>query len=372
MKFLKKFLSIIKSLFLILIFTFLISLSIDFLFGKKLLQITDKYWLNTEFYGRIKRIDHPTYHHGLKENVVMKTAKGFNGNFTFCTDNHGFKYKCRVERGKKFDIGFIGDSFTEGVSLPYEKTFVGIFENDTDKTIANLGVISYSPKIYLSKLNYYLNQGYKFNHIIVFIDISDLYDDSVYYRINEQLVVSENYERGKRLKIRKFLRKHFPFTNFYMYVIKNLNRSPELKVSQNFDNPVFNDKVQIKAKWTYSKENKIDGYWGTIESNQKELLKNMTKLYELLQKNNINMSLAIYPWPQQLEKDTVNSKHVRMWKKFCIKRCDNFINFFPILFGEKDKEGFLNTYKKYYYWNDIHFNENGNKLIAKELVKILN
>ncbi len=371
MKFVKKFLSLIKSLLLIIFFTFIISLGVDFFFGKKILEITDKFWLNTEFYGRIKRIDHPIYHHGLKPNVKMLNAKGFEGNFTFCTDNHGFKYKCGVERGKKFDIAFIGDSFTEGVSLPYEKTFVGIFEANIKKSVANLGAISYAPKIYLSKLNHYLNKGYMFNHVVVVVDVSDLYDDSVYYRLDDQLIVDENYERGKRLKIRKFLRKHFPFTNFYMYVIKNLNRSTKIEKIKNFDKPLLGELVNIKSKWTFSENQTIEGYWGSIQENQKGLIENMSKLHNLLEKNNINMSLVVYPWPQQLEKDKVDSVHVKMWKDFCLKRCKNFIDLFPILFKEKNDKGFLKTYKKYYFWNDIHFNEEGNKLIAKELIKNL-
>ena len=40
------------------------------------------------------------------------------------------------------------------------------------------------------------------------------------------------------------------------------------------------------------------------------------KLYFLLKENNIEMSLAVYPWPQQIENDIVNSKHVEMWSKF--------------------------------------------------------
>ena len=30
----------------------------------------------------------------------------FGGLHTFCTDNHGFKYKCKKNRDKKFNIGF--------------------------------------------------------------------------------------------------------------------------------------------------------------------------------------------------------------------------------------------------------------------------
>ena len=77
-------------------------------------------------------------------------------------------------------------------------------------------------KIYLSKINYYLNNGYSFDHVVIPIDISDLYDDNVSYRLNKDFTVKDNYERGEKLKLRRFLRKNFPLTNFYMFVIVSI------------------------------------------------------------------------------------------------------------------------------------------------------
>ena len=57
----------------------------------------------------------------------------------------------------------------------------------------------------------------------------------------------------------------------------------------------------------------------------------MNKVYDLLKENNIKMSLLIYPWPQQLKNKDLNSKHVEMWNKFCIDKCENFINLFSFL-----------------------------------------
>ena len=365
-----KFLKIIKSLFSILIITFLISLTIDFFFGKKILEITDGYWKKTEFYGRILRIDHPVYHHGLKPNVVLKNSKGFDGLFTFCTDNHGFKNACNQKIDKNFEIGFLGDSFTEGASVAYEDSFVGLFKKATQKDVSNLGVVSYSPKIYLSKINYLLNKGYTFEHIVVFIDISDLYDDSFYYSLNNKLQVGENSRRGEKLKLRRILRNNFPFTNFYMFVLKKLNTENGKQIIES-TKPLFNSDAAKKAIWTYAGQNFIDGYHGSIEENQESMIKIIERLFVLLKKNNIEMSLAVYPWPQQIENDVVNSKHVEMWRSFCENKCKYFINFFPYFFNSKEKYGYLETYKKYYWWNDIHFNKNGNKVIANELIRII-
>ena len=77
----------------------------------------------------------------------------------------------------------------------------------------------------------------------------------------------------------------------------------------------------------------------------------------------------VYPWPQQLQHDKQNSKHVEMWKNFCEDKCYKFINFFPYFFEKKKEKSFLEVYKKYYFWNDIHFNAEGNRAIAKKLIK---
>ena len=58
-----------------------------------------------------------------------------------------------------------------------------------------------------------------------------------------------------------------------------------------------------------------------------------------------------------------------MWRDFCKQKCFKFIDFFPFFFDEKDKSSFLEVYKKYYFWNDPHFNAEGNRIIAERLIK---
>ncbi len=362
---------LIKSTSIIIISTFLLSLTVDFFFGNLILKKLDPYFSNTEFYDRLIRVDHPYYHHTLRENVIYKKAKSFEDYYTLCTDNHGFKYKCGKIREKKFDYAFLGDSFVEGVSLNYEDTFVGIFENEKKTSVANLGVTSYAPNIYISKTKYLLDNGFKFKHMIIFIDISDLYDDNVFYLINKDQSVSEKNAKEKNLKRRKFLRYNFPLTNYYMFVIKMNSRINKNVPPTSSEVPIFNEKALKKAKWTYQKTDIIEGYLDPVSKTKKEMLKNMSDLYKLLEKNNIKMSIAVYPWPQQIRYDKVNSEHVKMWEKFCKNKCENFINFFPFFFSEKEQTSFLDVFKKYYFWNDVHFNKNGNKIIAKKLLRIL-
>ena len=84
------------------------------------------------------RVKHPVYHHTFKKN--SKSTEPYRGNkytffgghkITIFTNSLGFKGKSIREVPLKSDnhrILFIGDSFTEGVSLDYEDTFVGFID----------------------------------------------------------------------------------------------------------------------------------------------------------------------------------------------------------------------------------------------------
>ena len=369
MVFFKTITNLFKSFFVVVFITFFLTLLIDFFFGKLILKKLDPYLSKTDFYERLIRIDHKFYHHTLKANIKYEKAPSFDQYYTLCTDNHGFKYKCGFERNKEFEIAFLGDSFVEGVSLDYEKTFVGIFEDKKDITVANLGVTSYAPNIYLSKIKYLLDNDFKFKHLIVFIDISDVFDDNTFYKLNDDFSISEKNAKEKNLKRRKFLRYNFPLTNYYMFVIKMNNRVNKEVPPLISDRPKFNERASKKAMWTYKSDGELKGYQAPISKTQNEMISAMSQLHEMLNKNNIKLSLAVYPWPQQIEFDVVNSKHVKMWREFCKEKCFKFIDFFPFFFDEKDKSSFLEVYKKYYFWNDVHFNAEGNEIIAEKLIK---
>ena len=81
------------------------------------------------------RIQNNFYHHGFKKNYKTNFTGWGPYTYSFCTNSYGFRSKCNSVEHKKYDVAFIGDSFTEGVGLNYEDTFVGIIENLTKKNI---------------------------------------------------------------------------------------------------------------------------------------------------------------------------------------------------------------------------------------------
>ena len=78
--------------------------------------------------------------------------------------------------------------------MEYQNTFVGIISEQLSREkieILNASVISYSPIIYWRKIKYLIDDiGLKFDELVVFIDISDIEDEALRYKLSENNTVS--------------------------------------------------------------------------------------------------------------------------------------------------------------------------------------
>ena len=310
---------------------------------------------------------HPIYHHTIKPNFNSKLSWG-NKFYTVCSNNLGFKSKCNLKTNKSFDLAFIGDSITVGIGYPYEKTFVGIIEKESKLKIANFAVSSYSPIIYFFRTKELLNDGISFEHLIVFIDISDVQDEAEIYKdcghyVCERIFYGRNsFLIDLRIKLVKSLPLHYNFYKKVKYlVLKRPTRFYDKETS-------YLDKDFNRSAWTYNQE--ISGYGdGGVEEGIKNSLLHMRKLHKLLEENEIKLSVAVYPLPGQLLYDQENSLQVKIWKKFCENRCSQFINYFPVFFDFLKNHSKKQVIEKFYIPGDLHFNEDGNQLIADFFVK---
>ncbi len=287
-------------------------------------------------------------------------------NFRLCTDSHGFRSDCskQYSDNKSFDIAFIGDSFTEPVGLEYEKSFVGIIANSLkNKKIVNLASPSYSTSIYFAKINHLIKEGFKFKEIIVFIDVSDLVDDALCYKLENEKVIRRNtYEtclksQPDQKKFEVFFRENF-YLSKEIFKFLNIN-------SFNFvPAHVINN---LRSSWTYNYDKDRLKY--SYDEMSELMFKNMNNLYNLLASNDIDLSVAVYPWPGTLYNDQSNNLHFAMWKKFCEGKCKNFYDFMYPFFELKKTNTNNVIYKTFYFKNDVHFNSQGNKIIADFFLK---
>ena len=93
--------------------------------------------------------------------------------------------------------------------------------------------------------------------------------------------------------------------------------------------------------------------------------KYLKKLFRLLDKNNINSTLIIYPWPTQIVYG--DSYHESHWKNFALKNKINFLSLYG-QFKSEDKKKFI--FENFIY-GDIHWNKNGTNLIFKTVINKL-
>jgi hypothetical protein len=362
-------------------------LAVDFACGLQVLGM-----LHKNFAERQYRVGHYVYHHTLVPNF---RGDGYWGNaaYTICTNRYGFKVDCSVadDATKDFDIAFIGDSFTEGVGLAHRQTFVGkIGAALPQLKIANLGVSSYSPTIYFAKLQHLLNEGFRFKEVVAYIDISDIQDEALSYRYFEGTVVPIEYAPPNAIK--RWSRWAFPLTYQGLFALRTAventfhgsatqvsakrsdyeeQREPPNQTSE-IRSPAHSKadylmKGYEKSAWTYDISTKGYGNMG-VEGAVGKAVAMMINLHRLLDQRGIAMSVGVYPWAAQLLYDNEDSRQVHLWREFCKNRCKNFYNSFPTFFEKTKQIGVDETIKRYFRDNDVHHNEAGTEMVARDFL----
>ena len=383
--YIKKFINFFLKFLLITFLSLSLFLIIDFSFGRILIDKYIEQIKDNPYYLKKQRVRHSFYHHTLAPLIDYRKTGWGPTSYRLCTNYHGFKSKCGTLGSDHYDIGFIGDSFTEGLGVVHEQTFVGIIEDKKKLNVANMGVSSYSTKIYLSKIHHFIGRGMEFKHVVVFMDVSDLLDDSNSYIFKNDLKVRDK-KIGKRIE--NTLKIWFPMFDYLTFNLTNNNRYrasdsiftrvniyTDLNQTKDIKLREIYSKMNLRSAWTYSKTNQVKGYDLPIDVAIKEQVETMNQLYELLKKNNIKLSIVVYPWPQTILYDKRENLMKTTWENFCKNKCANFINTFPLFMNddddddddEKSKKNLI--IKKYYQLGDIHFNPEGHKLIADYFIK---
>ena len=325
------------------------------------------------FEGTKLRIADDIYNHGFSPKHYG-TQVWSNKLYEVCTDQHSFKTSCSNfsnETTKNFDIAFIGDSFTEAIGMEFENSFVGMFAADNPKLrVANLGVSSYSPSIYYAKLKHFLDNGYKFNHVFIFIDISDIQDEAMYlYKNGRVIFYTENKWESKADYNNSH--DHEVTDELYYGLSKYLKMSAVLYSMVRYGeiaSPSFRIPARgSRGEWTYNEESLYYGQSGVNGAIQKSLHM-MEKTHELLSVNDIKMSIGVYPWPNQIfNNNLINNQQSVIWKDFCDNKCEYFFDLFDDYSVLVNNSSPSAVYSEYYILGDVHFNKAGNKLVYEAI-----
>ena len=306
------------------------------------------------------------------------------------TNSIGFRDKSKniIEKeSEKKRILLIGDSFIEGSGYDYEFTLAGLLSNKLGKNyeILNSAVESYSPSIYFKKTEHYINEGFKFDKALVFLDLSDIYDELfINFDDQENIIVEvKTTEQNLKRKIKNniysigwFLRDNLITFRFFYLVsdkteeIKNylkLKYKSSKLLKKNFfkttrEDAIFYRMTHIdRGFWTFNDEK-----FKEVEKGLEQSDKYLKKLFNLLKLNNIESYLVIYPWPAQIEFG--DQKHVPYWENFSKQNNINLINLYNI-FQSKNKKKLI--FENFIY-GDIHWNKQGTSKVLNEIVNRIN
>jgi hypothetical protein len=318
------------------------------------------------------RISVSPYNHGLRPSTTAESSWA-NLHFTLFTNSLGFKDQAVRDVPLTSDsrrILFIGDSFTEGVGVAYEQTFVGRIGAElssvADVEVFNAGVVSYSPSIYYSKIRHLLEEvGLEIDDVVVFIDISDMHDDGVRYRLLDDASVSSTAPPAEGdpsfLETLKARLKQNSVTARLLDVMKDGLTEADWSTAD-LDTPWLHTLVTSpRSAWSYD-----DGLWNEYGSaGQRAASVAMTKLASLLAERNVSLTIVIYPWPTQILIPEGSERHIGYWQDWAMKHDAGFVNLFPDFLTAGDARQVLQTF---FLPRDVHWNADGHEFVAERFL----
>ena len=357
-----------KYLLFLLILVLICDLTINFLLPsnvKKKIGTTKNYSIKSK-----------RFHHDIVSNINVPEFWG-DKKYQVITNNHGMRvganYNYNVD---KKNIGFMGDSFVYGSGLDYKDHFITQIYNKNDNyNLLNLGYVSYSPSIYFKKLDYFISEKkIKFKKIFLFVDTSDIQDEGIFYREDKKGNIvrkwnsdEKNEQKNFKYLIKNYLKQNsFIFKFYEIFFSATISEGPA-KCLENKNNVTNFVKYLDYERFGYAYDAKIQSMDWVIEG-QNKTLSYLDKIYNLLNENNINLEIVYYPSAIDIlynNKDTEKSNHFNLLKDWSSMRE------IPLIDTSKDffkYSSSIQNYRQNHILCDMHWNSNGNKIIAKNIL----
>lgn len=324
------------------------------------------------------RVADEKFHHGIKPNSQAIDSYGhlsaaYFSNSLGLRDERIREVSLQTTQNR---ILFIGDSFTEGGPIPWEKTFVGIVAEgmkSRQTEVLNAGVASYSPTLIKIKLRHLLQeQGLRVDRVVVCIDISDIKDE-LYYEEGpdgkaRQIPYGPFHDQAGRLRrideICGWLETH---VENHFVLLGAIVRNLRLQWRKHGDKSGVTAYDEIPL-WAYGWPDYRGPYEKFVEEGLAKAKQNMTEIAEFLRARKTELTVVVYPWPQQVRVGNPESRAVTEWREWAQAQEADFISLFPDILGQGKAEEIL---AKYYIRNDAHWNEAGNRLVGEALLRRL-
>ena len=323
------------------------------------------------------------YFYYLKKNCQGKGRfkRGFPAVNLF-SDEMGLRTGKKVKKNSNNkNILTFGDSMTFGVGLEYEDTYVGLIDKKmTNYNIYNFAVGSYSPSVHLYKLKTAIKNNIVPHKILLFLDLSDVIDESQRWIDDEQDGIPKRPEikpnwASKGEPKREFIDRNFKLSKELSALVRFNLRILRSKIKNilKTDNKNSKIKISIQGQYTYTKIENLDKrFWkkNYFSKGLKKIKEKIDEISLLAKRYNSEFYLVIYPWAETLE---LGQKQFS-WSEFGASLCDSgkcrLINAIPEF--ENYKKNNKNWSNELYFIGDEHFNSAGAKLLSEIVIKHLN
>ena len=302
-------------------------------------------------YGSAPQESHPVFHHvhPSEYRFLSHIPSGEYGNDEIYYDADRLVSNPDVTHVKKTHSSclavFLGDSFTEAGQVAYRNSFTGILDHDSDCVIKNYGVSSYSPIFYLLQWRAVI----KATHPTLVV--AQLYSNDI--------AADKNYaELAKKDEHGQVIAIPGPQGS---WLTNQLRKSYLMR---------FLRKVQLQFLWMYENRNQEQHVIaGMVEENpdittlSAELI---TSLAREVKASGAQFVLTVVPSKFRLIKHLNDSQSPQFSAKWRLFSKKNNIEFMDLTrpFENETLNG-----KQLFFNNDIHFNENGHRVVAAELSK---
>lgn len=312
------------------------------------------------------RPGHPLFHHGLAPLATFESLFGSTRTpyFTNSLSMRDASTRDVPLRSDKFRVLFMGDSMTEGLGVRYEEAFAGKIGDvlaERNVEVLNGGLISYAGSIYYRKTKHYIQDlGLQANAVVVFIDISDIEDEALCYRMDEDEIVRSLCPRTISFarKAKAFLKANSVYYRLYRTIKDALSE----RARQKRLGPIGAVTNLTRGRWTLD-----DALYEQIGAPGLEKNKlYLDKLQAFLKERGIPLTVAVYPWPDQILARDLESRQVTFWRAWAKEQGAGFVNLFPVFINDKDP---VATITDYFIPYDVHFNAAGHALVAKAFLE---
>lgn len=301
-------------------------------------------------YGNAPLVSDLILHHRNPQNYIFMVhdPAGEYGGHTIYYDEEGLSSDPILRNSpKKSDakqrVAFMGDSFTVAVQVPYSDSFVGRLNKSCtdDVLIKNYGTSSYSPIIYLLQWEN-RTRFFKPTHVFLLLHSGDMSDDEAYAK------------KAVYSKDGKIIACPGPGDDWLKI---NLRRSYLAR---------FMRKTWLKLEWVLVNRKRESRFitGGYIEENPAISKLSAGCVLELagkIKRSGGRLTLMATPSKYRLREKTYDIKNPEFsdkWKRWAEENSIDFLDLTKAFRAASDNG------TKLFFERDIHFNKNGNEIIA--------